>query len=106
MDYRSLEDIEVREVAPGAKARFVHSENMTFAYWNIEPGAGVPEHSHPHEQVVNVMDGELELTVDGVTKRLGPGSVVVLPPHIVHSGEAITDSFLLDVFCPVREDYR
>ncbi len=52
------------------------------------------------------MDGEFELTVDGVTKRLGPESVIVLPPHIVHSGEAITDSFLLDVFCPVREDYR
>jgi len=52
------------------------------------------------------MDGEFELTVDGETKRLGPGSVVVLPPHIVHSGEAITASSILDVFCPVREDYK
>ena len=106
MDHRNLDEIEVREVAPGAKARFVHSEKMTFAYWNIEAGAGVPEHTHPHEQVVNVMNGEFELTVDGVTQKLGPGSVVVLPPHAVHSGAAITDSFILDVFCPVREDYK
>ena len=106
MDYRNLDEIEAREVAPGAKARFVHSEKMTLAYWNIQPGAGVPEHTHPHEQVVNVMAGEFELTVDGETQRLGPGSVVVLPPHVVHSGEAITASRIVDVFCPVREDYK
>ena len=106
MDYRNLNDIDVREMAPGAKARFVHSEKMTLAYWNIAPGAGVPEHSHPHEQIVNVMEGELNLTVDGETQKLGPGSVVVLPPDTVHSGEAVTDCHVLDVFCPVREDFR
>ena len=37
--------------------RFVHSERMTFAWWRIEPGAEVPEHDHPHEQVVNVLEG-------------------------------------------------
>ena len=63
-------------------------------------------HSHPHEQVSNVISGTFELTVDGVPYRLEPGTAVVIPPHAVHSGRSITDSALIDVFYPVREDYR
>jgi quercetin dioxygenase-like cupin family protein len=39
-------------------------------------------------------------------KRLGPGSVVIIPPHAVHSGKSVTRSRVIDVFYPIREDYR
>ena len=79
---------------------------MTLAYWSVEAGSVLAEHAHPHEQVANVLHGEFELTVDGETKVLKPGMVVVIPPHAPHSGRAVTACELLDVFHPVREDYR
>jgi quercetin dioxygenase-like cupin family protein len=64
MQYLDLDEIEEKELVAGFKARFVHSENMTLSYWNIEAGAQLPEHSHPHEQVTNVLEVKFELTVD------------------------------------------
>jgi quercetin dioxygenase-like cupin family protein len=79
---------------------------MTFAFWEVKAGSKVPEHAHMHEQVAHLIEGEFELTVDGNPIELQPGKVVVIPSNIKHSGIAITDCKLLDVFSPVREDYR
>ena len=106
MQHLHLDEIKEKELVAGFKARFVHSENMTLSYWNIEAGAKLPEHSHPHEQVTSVIEGEFELTVDGETKVLGPGSVVIIPSNVSHSGKSITNSRIIDVFYPIREDYR
>ena len=101
-----LEDIKPREIVPGYVARFVHTENMTFAYWTIEAGASLPSHQHPHEQVANLLEGEFELTLEGQTHILKPGSVLVIPSQASHSGKAVTDCRILDVFHPCREDYK
>jgi len=106
MEYFHLSDIDGKEIIPGFKGRFIHSENMTFVYWDIEADASLPEHSHPHEQVTSVIEGELDLTVDGESKKIGPGSVIIVPPNAVHSGKAIINSRIIDVFYPIREDYR
>lgn len=106
MFYSDLSSISPRTVFPGYHGKFIHSETMTMAYWNVDAGAAVPEHSHHHEQVVNVLEGELELFVDGVSKILIPGEVVVIPSNVMHAAVAKTDCRVLDVFCPVREDYR
>ena len=102
----SLDKIEAREIVPGFKGRFIHSEAMTFAYWSIAQGAALPSHSHFHEQVVNMLDGEFELTIEGVAHRLTAGNVLVIPRNAKHHGHAITDCRILDVFQPCRDDYR
>ena len=101
-----LNDITGRELAPGFTARFVHTENMTLAYWEVKAGAALPDHQHPHEQVTNLLEGEFEFTLDGETTRLSPGRVVIIPGGVPHSGTAVTDCRVLDVFYPVREDYQ
>ena len=101
-----LDQIEPKEIVPGGVARFVHSYNMTFAYWKFKAGATFPEHSHPHEQVVNMLNGEFELVIGGSAKRLTPGNIFIIPSNAVHSGTAVTDCTIIDVFHPVREDYR
>jgi quercetin dioxygenase-like cupin family protein len=70
------------------------------------PGAAFPEHQHPHEQTVVVLEGELELRVGGDTVRLTPGSVYVIPGDTPHAGTALVDSRVLDIFSPVRDDLR
>jgi mannose-6-phosphate isomerase-like protein (cupin superfamily) len=66
----------------------------------------LPAHSHPHEQVVNVLDGEFELVVEGTPHVLRTGDVFAIPGNAPHSGQALTSCWILDVFCPIREDYR
>ncbi len=105
MSVVTLETVPVREIFPGFRARVVHSERMSQSWVEIDAGASFPEHQHPHEQIVNVLDGELELTVEGITHRLTPGRVLVIPPEVPHSGRAVTACRVLDVFAPARDDY-
>jgi quercetin dioxygenase-like cupin family protein len=100
-----LEDLESREIVPGFVAKFVHSEQLTLAYWQIEAGSSLPSHQHPHEQITNLLEGEFELSLEGQVHNLKPGSVLVIPSEAVHSGTAVTDCRILDVFHPRREDY-
>jgi quercetin dioxygenase-like cupin family protein len=106
MPFIDLDQADPKEIVPGYRAAFVHSDTMTFAYWMVEAGADLPEHSHPHEQVSNVLEGTFELTIAGETRRLGPGTIAVIPSNVDHAGTAITDCRILDVFHPVREDYK
>ncbi|MHC4943287.1 MAG: cupin domain-containing protein [Planctomycetota bacterium] len=101
-----LNDIEEKELVPGYHVRFVHTDNMTVAYWNIDAGAALPVHNHVHEQVVNIIEGTFQLTVDGEALMIEPGAVVTIAPDVPHSGKAITNCRIIDVFHPVREDYR
>ena len=106
MNKIELNSIDEKEIVPGYFARFVHSENMTIAYWNIKAGSSLPAHSHPHEQISSMIEGEFELTVDGIPHLLETNDVFIIPSGIPHSGKAITDCKIIDTFYPVREDYR
>lgn len=106
MSFIDLSQQEEKELVPGFHVKFVHTNNMTFAYWWIEAGAVLPDHSHHHEQVVNLIEGELELSLDGEVRKLSPGQVVIIPPNAAHSGKAVTPCRVIDVFHPVREDYK
>lgn len=98
--------LPVRELFPGLRARLIHSERVTHSWVDVDPGATFPEHQHPHEQIVSVISGELDLVVEGVSHRLTPGVVFVIPPNARHSGGSTTGARVLDTFAPVREDYR
>jgi quercetin dioxygenase-like cupin family protein len=102
----ALKDIPPREVIPGFEGRFIHSERATLVYWHGRKDALLPEHRHPHEQIANILKGRFELTIDGMLHELAAGDVAVIPPGALHSGKALTDCEILDVFSPVREDYR
>ena len=106
MSFIELNTLNEKEVIPGYKSRGIHTGTMSFVYWTVEAGAVMPEHSHIHEQVANVLKGKFELTLDGETKLLEPGIVAVIPSNVKHGGRAITRCELLDVFLPEREDYK
>lgn len=105
-NYITLNHVQEKEILPGFKARMVHTDELTIMHVWITKGSVLPEHHHVNEQVTNIISGELEMTVEGTTKVCKAGDVTVLPPNVRHSGVALTDCYAIDVFRPVREDYK
>ncbi|WP_339842217.1 cupin domain-containing protein [uncultured Maribacter sp.] len=102
----NLSNIPSKEIIPGYHGKLVHSEHMSIAFWEVNKDAEVPEHSHVNEQIMHVMEGNFEFTLDGKTKVYHPGDIVIIEPHKKHSGKALTPCKLMDVFSPTREEYR
>ncbi|RZL50677.1 MAG: cupin domain-containing protein [Pedobacter sp.] len=102
----TIQELPIVDVIPGFHGRFIHTEHSTLGFWEIDKGSVLPIHSHMHEQVTEVRLGEFELTIAGETKIYTPGMIAVIPPNVQHSGTALTDCKLLDIFLPVREDYK
>jgi quercetin dioxygenase-like cupin family protein len=102
----TIQDIEPFDIVPGFHARMIHTDSLTIAFVDIEAGATLPEHAHIHEQITNMLEGELEMTIGGKTSRFSAGQSVVIPSNVPHSGRAITACKAMDVFTPVREDFR
>jgi mannose-6-phosphate isomerase-like protein (cupin superfamily) len=89
----------------GWEGRFFHSANMTFAHWTIEADADpLHQHQHPQEEVWNVVEGEIAISIDGDERVLGSGDVAVIPPETPHSARAKTARRALVTDFPVRRD--
>jgi quercetin dioxygenase-like cupin family protein len=106
MQFFNLTDVEEKELIPGYHARFVNSDTMTFAHWRIDKSAEFPEHSHPNEQVINMLDGEFIIRIEMTEYHLKKEDVFIIPANIPHSGKAVTECETLDVFYPKRAEYK
>ncbi|MDQ0470890.1 cupin domain-containing protein [Labrys wisconsinensis] len=78
---------------------------MMMVEFAFEAGAVGALHSHPHVQCSTVQRGRFDVTIAGVTRRLGQGSAYIVPPGAVHGVVALEPGLLLDVFAPRREDF-
>ncbi len=100
------DDIERRELAPGVFLRTMWGDKIMMSLVEIEAGAQVPMHSHPHEQAGMVLEGEFDFTIGGVTTRVKRGETYIIPGGVEHSVQANDrPSRALDIFSPPREDY-
>jgi quercetin dioxygenase-like cupin family protein len=69
-------------------------------------GGVVPAHSHPHEQIGYVVRGAIEFTLGDRAVVLRGGDSYVIPGGLTHSCFALEDSLAIDIFSPVREEYK
>lgn len=95
--------LPVKEPRPGWRGRFFHSDHMTFGYYDIAPGSDVHTHHHSQEEVWHVIEGELELVVDGVTSVVRAGDAAVVPADVAHSARADGRCRAIVVDYPTRE---
>jgi quercetin dioxygenase-like cupin family protein len=91
------------ERLPGWRGRYFDSANMTFGHYEFDAGASIHEHSHPQEEVWEILEGELEITIAGVTERAGPGSVGIVPPDALHAVRALSAGRAIAIDYPLRE---
>src|SRR6202048_1587561 len=105
MPFVDTSALPVIERLPGWHGRYFHSANMTFAHYDFTRGSSIHEHFHPQEEVYEVIDGELELTIDGVTQIAGSGVVAIVPGGVHHSVKALTDGRAIIVDYPLRPEF-
>ena len=95
----------VEELTPSIGRQVVHTETMTIARIHLRAGAAVPRHEHPHEQVATVLEGSIRFLVGDEEQVVSAGESMFVPSGVPHEVEALTDSLVLDVFAPVRDDW-
>jgi quercetin dioxygenase-like cupin family protein len=105
MAFIDTEKLRVVQRLPGWSGRYFHSPSMTFAHYDFLRGSTIHEHSHPQEEVYEVIEGELELTIDGITEIARPGTVGIVPSNVRHSVKALTDGRAIIVDYPLRRDF-
>ena len=105
MSFVDVDKLKVTERLPGWRGRYFHAVNMTVAHYEFTRGASIHEHHHPQEELYEVLEGELELTVDGVTHVARPGVTAIVPSNARHSVRALTDGRAIIVDSPARAEF-
>ena len=103
------DEMPVEEIREGAERRLGYTKNLMMVVIDFYDGPQDepdPLHSHPHEQVSYVAEGEIIFVLDGEKTRLGAGDVFLVPSGKPHSVQLLTEHVrLIDCFTPVREDF-
>jgi quercetin dioxygenase-like cupin family protein len=98
--------LEVIERLPGWYGRYFHLPSMTFAHYDFRSGSSIHEHYHPQEEVWQVIEGELEVTIDGESQIARAGWVAIMPGNVPHSVKALSDGRAIIVDYPLRRDFE
>jgi quercetin dioxygenase-like cupin family protein len=105
--FPTAEECARHTIFPGVHIRTCACEKMMLSYVDLEPGAVVSEHSHPHEQVGMVLQGRIIFYIGGEQKTLQPGDFFRIPGGVPHRVVALDQPVkVLDIFSPIREEYR
>ena len=103
---QTIKDILPKQLVPGITGYYAHGTNMTFGYVEIKAGSNLPAHQHVHEQITYIIEGELDMQIGDQQCLLTADMYYVIPSNTIHSAVAKSDCKVIDVFNPVREDYK
>ena len=106
MPFIDTSSLKVIERLPGWHGRYFHSPSMTFAHYEFKRGSSIHEHLHPQEEVYEVIEGELEVTIDGEVQIARAGFVAIVPGNVRHSVKALTDGRAIIVDYPLRREFE
>lgn len=94
------------DIVPGIRRRTIaNGATMYQMMARLDAGSRMPEHKHPQEQIVHILDGRMKLIVAGVSHELKRGDSFYLAANIPHGVETIEETMVLDTFSPPRDDY-
>lgn len=99
------DEIELEKVTEMISRKVVSGEKEMLAQIYLKKGAIVPTHAHESEQMSYVLQGALKFLIEGEETVIREGEVLHIPSMVPHQAEALEDTFELDVFSPIRQDW-
>ena len=109
MNYNRIADKQFVRVTPFKTRRIVHTDKLMMAVWEFSDGPWSnhePFHSHPHDQVVYLAEGEVDFFIEDESFRLGPGDMIAVPGNRPHTIRLLTPTVrLIDTWTPLREEF-
>ena len=97
--------VAVEHLTDSIRRRMIVGIKEMLVRWEFNKGAVAARHSHPHEQIVVMVQGKLRLKVGDAETVMGRDDIVVIPPNTPHEAEALEDTVVIDIFSPPREDF-
>ena len=95
------------EIFPGVFISTWWGANLMCSLVEMRPGAVVPRHQHPHEQIGLVLAGRALFRVGEAEKELVAGDRYIIPCNVPHEVIASSEGLrALDVFHPPRSEYQ
>ena len=71
----------------------------TLTWFAFAAGQGLSEHSAPFDALVQVLDGEVEITIGGTPHKLKEGQMILMPANVPHGLKALSNfKMLLTMF--------
>jgi quercetin dioxygenase-like cupin family protein len=99
------DEIALEKVTEMISRKIVTGERLMSAQVYLKKGALVPKHSHESEQMTYVLQGALKYLIGGEEITVREGEVLHIPSWVDHQAEALDDTFELDLFSPIRQDW-
>ena len=99
------DEIALLKVTEMISQKVITGEREMLAQIYLKRGALVPIHSHESEQMTYILQGALRFLVGGEEIIVREGEVLHIPSFTPHQAEALEDTFELDVFSPIRQDW-
>ena len=94
------------EICAGITRRTVaNGKTMYQMVATLAAGSRMPAHSHPQEQIVHILEGQMRLIVGGVPHELSGGDSFYLASNVPHGVETVLQTRVVDTFSPPRDDY-
>jgi quercetin dioxygenase-like cupin family protein len=82
----------------GVRAWILQSENHQLVFFEFQPTAKVPEHSHPYPQWGILVEGKMKLTINDKTRTIQEGQEYLIPAQARHHVAFMTKTRVIDFF--------
>jgi quercetin dioxygenase-like cupin family protein len=105
--FYDVNELPLKPFAPGIRWFVFSLEKMMGAYFEIQPGVIVDEHSHPHEQMGMLIRGTLKWRVAGKETMTKAPALYRIPSQERHRAEIVGDepALIFEIYHPIREDF-
>ena len=101
------DDMRKKDDRPGMRAAIVHGVGLTMTRWEMDAGAVLTNHSHPHAQISYIQSGRYKFRVNCLEPyEASAGDFLIFEPNETHGADVLESGIVLDSFCPERDDFK